>query len=764
MIARQESKHRRFFALSAAIGVCVLALVGLSVAWSQHVIQRVSTCQKLVRVQVNAISRLNRVAAILRKAESLLESKKSLPVARFQQKWSTQHRRWSKRLKALSKGLRRNPSPAFVAMARDANQAYQALHKAAQTKVTPRWGVLHKMLRTNVEANRLLVRQSRLRLRDLSIELAMRWKQLNQYTFLTNVMAGTFALFFLFFLYTLYKQKLTDEALAASQARYETSALGAKDGLWSSHIRDQHMSFSARWKELLGLEDEVIGEHTDEWLSRVHPEDKAKAEEAWQSLLRGETDFSEVEHRVLHHQSGYRWMLWRGAASRQGQNPPHIAAGSMTDITGRDSFHDVLTALPNRAYLLQHLERMVHRAQRSSSFMFGVLFLDLDGFKQVNDTYGHRVGDELLMEVAHRLKECTRQNDLVARIAGDEFALCLDDLKDHSDATRVAKRITDAFSQPFHLPENVIHSRTSIGIAYSQGTPDETPSDLLDRADAAMYQAKQSGKGRFAFYNDALQEQIAERLQLEQELREAITKEEFRLLYQPIVEMKTEKIVGVEAFLRWQHPHRGELSPGVFLATLEQLHLIEEVDFMMLRQAEEQLKAWQEELSLCDRFFLCVNISSATFLKPSLVNFLQESQTSGLCLDLREETIRQASTLKRQSHALEASGVSLSIDDFGTGHFSLTQLHDLPIRHIKLDARWLEQLMREKPSLAQALLGLAKQMKLKLIAEGVETQAEWEQMLPLCELAQGYLIARPQPAQALQERLQSSQTKIKDSP
>jgi len=349
---------------------------------------------------------------------------------------------------------------------------------------------------------------------------------------------------------------------------------------------------------MLGYDEEEIGSSPEEWFKRVHPDDLQRVQEAVASHLEGRTTHCENEHRMLHQNGTYHWMLNRGLAVRDAQGKATRLAGSQTDIT-QGKVADALTGLPNRLLFMDRLERAVKNAGRTKDYLFAVFFLDLDRFKVINDSLGHVMGDQLLVATARRLESCLRSTDAVARLGegytvarlgGDEFTILLDHIKHIADATRVADRLQKELALPFNLNGQEVFTTVSIGIAVS-ATGYDRPEELLRDADTAMYRAKALGKARYELFDPAMRDVAVASLQLETDLRKAIERQEFQNFYQPIVSLETGRIVGFEALVRWQHPERGLVSPADFILAAEESGMILSIGQWMLHEACRQMRA-----------------------------------------------------------------------------------------------------------------------------------------------------------------------------
>jgi diguanylate cyclase (GGDEF)-like protein/PAS domain S-box-containing protein len=549
------------------------------------------------------------------------------------------------------------------------------------------------------------------------------------------------------------EQSRTLQALRESEERYALSARGANDGLWVWDLRDDDVYYSPRWKAMLGYAEEEIGDSPEEWLGRVHPDDVVLLRTAIQRHLRGETPHLESEHRMRCRDGEYRWMLSRGLAVRDAGGTPVRFAGSQTDVTERklaverlmhDAFHDALTGLPNRALFMDRLERAMEQQRRHPDAMFGVLFLDLDRFKVVNDSLGHVLGDELLVAVADRLTRMLRSSDTVARLGGDEFAMLIDGIEHEADAVRAAQRIQDALLQPFRIGPHEIFTSVSIGIALST-TGYVKAENVLRDADIAMYRAKGAGKARHELFDIAMHERAVQLLELETDLRRAIDRGELRVHYQPVVELDTGRLAGFEALVRWQ---RGDelVSAEDIVPLAEETGLIVPIGEWVLRESLRQLRDAGVDVH--------VNLSPKQLLQPNVVNVviaaLEEADVEPhrLHLEVTESLLidnaEAAGALLRE---LRATGVGLSLDDFGTGYSSLSSLRQFPFDMIKIDRSFLGDAdARRGDEIVRTVSALARTLGMRVTVEGLETAEQVERMRTLgVEYAQGFYFARPLP-------------------
>lgn len=435
--------------------------------------------------------------------------------------------------------------------------------------------------------------------------------------------------------------------------------------------------------------------------------------------------------------------------------------GIQTDITERkqaeeqlrhNAFYDILTDLPNRALFMERLDLAIKRAKQYEDYLFAVLYFDLDRFKNVNDSLGHLIGDQMLVAIAQRLKACLRSEDTVARLGGDEFAILLENLQNVNDAIEVADRIHQALTLPLSLNGYEVFTSASIGIALSS-TGYNQPQELLRDADIAMYRAKALGKARHEVFDKNMHARAVALLQLETDLRRAIERQEFQVHYQPIVSLATNQITGFEALVRWRHPERGLISPAEFIPFAEETGLIAMIGWLVLRQACTTLRDWQKQFPNALPLSISVNLSGKQFSQPNLVEqivqILQETglDASSLKLEITEsaimENVESATAILWQLRKL---GIQLYMDDFGTGYSSLSYLRRFPIDKLKIDRSFVSQMMVDNESLeiVRTIVMLARNLGMNAIAEGVETHEQLTQLMSLqCEYGQGYFFSKP---------------------
>ncbi len=554
------------------------------------------------------------------------------------------------------------------------------------------------------------------------------------------------------------------DALAAERRRYALVEHAANDGLWHWDIANDKVRFSPRWKELLGYAEHEIENNINEWVDRIHPEERERVLSALRAHLEGLTSHFENEHRVMHETGVYRWVVCRGLAARDEHGKALEFGGSLTDVTHRKvaeeqlahrAFYDPLTNLPNRALFLDRLRHALRRATRRKDYAFAVLFLDVDRFKVINDSLGHMAGDRLLVMVARRLEISLRPGDSVARLGGDEFTVLLDDIKDISDATTVAERIQKELSAPFDIGGQEIFISSSIGIACST-TGYQRPEDVLRDADTAMYRAKAHGRARHALFDTAMHAHVLRQLQIEAELRRAVERNEMFVQYQPIVALGSGVISSVEALARWRSTERGLVDPSEFIPVAEETGLIQPLGRWVLREACSEANRWRNK-SGATACGLSVNLSSKQLSQPDLAAVIAEVLADTglpaelLQLEITESAILEhpeaaASTLKR----LKQLGVRLSIDDFGTGYSSLSYLQRFPIDALKIDRSFVQHLGVERAidgddaRIVRAIVMIGRNLGKQVIAEGVETADQLQLLRDVgCDFAQGYFFSKP---------------------
>ena len=577
-------------------------------------------------------------------------------------------------------------------------------------------------------------------------------------------------------LYDQARQEITvrqrvEVALRESEERYALAVRAANDGLWDWNLKKGQIYYSPRWKQMLGFSEQEISDNPNEWFNRVHPEDIQQLRTNITAHIKGLSAHFECEYRIKHSNGTYRWMLSRGMAVIGTDKAAIRLAGSQTDITLRkqaeikllhDAFHDSLTELPNRSLFTDRLKHVIERSKRDHSRQYAVLFLDLDRFKDVNDSLGHLTGDQLLVATAHLLQSILRPMDTVARLGGEEFVILLEDIRDVSDVTRVADRIQKRLMQATLLPNHKIFMSASMGIVFS-ATGYDRPEDVLRDADTAMYRAKENGRSRFEIFDNAMRDQIMHRLELESTLRQAIEKEALDVYYQPIVNVKTGRIVWFEALVRWKHMTRGLLAPNDFLPLADETGLIIQIDRLMLRKAAVQLIEWQKLFPENPPLGVSINISGKHITQPDFVEYIVNTihqiglNPTSLNLEITENAVMgNFEIILEVLDKLKVHDIQVQIDDFGVGYSSLNYLSHNSIKVLKIDRSFISKIPKDPDYLkiVQAIIKLTHGLGLTVVAEGVETREQLSQLNSLdCEFIQGKLISMPADNQTISDLL-----------
>jgi len=550
----------------------------------------------------------------------------------------------------------------------------------------------------------------------------------------------------------------TTRELHENQQRLSSVQRLAKLGYWRWEADEDRFSTSEHLGEMIACCEDRAFHSLEDYLSHIHPEDQEYIRNQIQEVARGGEPQS-ADYRLLTRRNQIRIVHQLLAIVPE---EPGVILGTVQDITEQRAseqrirqlaYTDVLTGLASRAYFHKHLEDVIRAAHRRDE-RFALLYLDLDAFKDVNDSLGHDVGDDLLRIVASRLQSVLRETDFVARLSGDEFCILVDNVGDQYDAADVAGRTLEALNQPVELGGQAMRPRCSIGIAYypEDGQDAQT---LLKAADSAMYAAKEEGKHRYAFYQPEFTEKAKHRLKMEQELRQVLEtqQDQLELHYQPQIDLDSGRISGVEALVRWRHPQRGLLSPLEFIGVAERIGVIDQLGNLVLSKACRQAADWRA--SGLPEFRIAVNISPLQFNDPALPDSVRHAlDESGLPaqwleLEVTESVVQTSGDNLEAFERIRALGVKLAIDDFGTGYSSLASLKYLPIDSLKIDRLFIRDMLEDSDSavLLGTIVGVAHALGHGVVAEGVEEEAQVRVLRGLgCDMIQGYYFSRPVPA------------------
>lgn len=543
---------------------------------------------------------------------------------------------------------------------------------------------------------------------------------------------------------------------------YDMAMLAAHDGFWEWNPISKKLYVGTRLLQILGYREDFLP-NTDAWLKLVHPDDRAGYNNAVAKHLKGETEYFYCEYRVLAKDGTYRWIGSRGLAVRDRHGRAYQMVGSVTDITDRRNHqedmeflaqHDELTGLPNRLLFSQHLQEAI-QAARESGHKIAVLFIDLDRFKNINDTLGHRAGDQLLQMVTQRLRQKMPANCCLYRQGGDEFIVLMNPATDAKAAVDAAIQLKEEIAAPFSGSESNFFTSASIGISLFPEDAEDGET-LLRHADTAMYAAKAVGGNTLRSHTPLMNQRVTIRMSLETRLRHAVQENQLALHFQPQVDAQSGRLVGAEALLRW-HDGTNQIPPDQFIPVAEECGLIIPIGDWVIEKAIAHIVEWRKTFG--DIPPIAVNLSPRQFWRPALSDLILEKlSNAGLPNEVLEVEVTESVLLDAEGSSIDellklrAAGIQIALDDFGTGYSSLSYLQRLPISTLKIDRSFINDLVLENGSagsepMVKAILAMAKSLSFTVVAEGVETEAQYQHLQTLgCDVIQGYLISRPLPA------------------
>ncbi|MCU7798200.1 MAG: EAL domain-containing protein [Candidatus Thiodiazotropha sp. (ex Myrtea spinifera)] len=552
--------------------------------------------------------------------------------------------------------------------------------------------------------------------------------------------------------------KLAQHALQTSEHKIGKILESSLDGVWEWDIANDQLYLSPRWKAQVGFNDDELSSSFRSWVSRLHPDERDRVIQKIEAYRAKPWGNWEEEYRLRHKDGSYKWILARATPTFDVKDRLTKLTGVHIDITeritaeGRAKFlayHDWLTELPNRLMFNGRVDHAIIQANRSGQRLC-ILFFDLDRFKNINDSLGHPAGDQVLKKVSQRLMKAVREGDTLARLGGDEFAVLLENVpRSHSIAV-VAEKLLACFENPFEEEGHEFYLNASIGIAVYPRDGEST-AELLKNADAAMYKAKNSGRGGFQFYTEELTHNAYQHITLESGLRQAVAKNQLLIHYQPKISLQTNRIVGVEALLRWRHPEAGLVSPDEFIPVAEESGLIREIGEWVLEKACLDMKEWIEKK--IDFGHIAVNLSGVQIQHEEFVDsvkrILESKQLDARFLELEiteNVLMRDVEASAHYLQALRMLGVSISIDDFGTGYSSLAHLSRFPINKLKIDRSFINKVCKDSQSaeISRTIIGLGHTLDMQVVAEGIEQPGQLAFLKHEgCDEGQGFYISKP---------------------
>ena len=554
--------------------------------------------------------------------------------------------------------------------------------------------------------------------------------------------------------------------LIESEERWKFALEGSNQGVWDLDVRLDHIFLSPHCKEMLGYQEEQISADMGEWLRLIHPDDLSCLISARQLAIDGNSKVFENEHRKLAKDGTWKWVQVKGMVLRRDDKGlPLRIIGTYTNINDKKlneaevlrlAHFDGITSLPNRSLFTDRLSQEIKKAERNGKSL-ALIMLDLDRFKEINDTLGHHQGDLLLKLVSERLLKCVRATDTVGRLGGDEFTIILADLNHPEDVEIIALKILARLAEPYQLKEDLVYATASLGITVFPADGNEIE-ELFKNADQAMYTAKSSGRNQHCYFTPSMQIILSDKAYLASELRNAISNKEFSVIYQPILNLVTNQIEKAEALLRWKHPKEGDISPAIFIPIAEDTGQIVEIGDWVFKQAAAAVKSCRDKIH--HQFQISVNKSPIQFKASSRNHFYWLDHLSAIDLpgdsiviEITEGLLLEGTeSLKTQFTTFKNAGIQFALDDFGTGYSSLSYLQQFDIDYLKIDRAFVKNLGPSSADLAlcEAIIVMAHKLGVKVIAEGVETAQQLDLLkIAGCDYVQGFLFSKAIPLNEL---------------
>lgn len=550
--------------------------------------------------------------------------------------------------------------------------------------------------------------------------------------------------------------------LKLSEERYKLALAGANDGIWDWDMREQKLYFSGRWFQILGREEQENEKSFLLWKKLIHPEDRDILETHLKKHIEDRTEYLSCEYRMLHNSGDYIWVLTRGVASRDEQNNCTRIAGSLSDINERkqieqrlkhNAFYDSLTDLANKTLLLEKLKYSFSVSKKNQDYIFYILYLNYDGFKHVNDTYGHKIGDHLLQAIAKRLKKCIRPTDTLYRLGGDEFVILLDNVKEEQTVIRIADRILAESARKFFLGGHSIFISVSIGICRNQNNI-TNPENLILNSDMALHNAKKTGKAQYCFFTPQMGRKLQERWSLDNELHTALQEGQLELYYQPIYSVPDKKLYGFEALIRWNHPEKGIIMPDRFIPGAEETGFIVDITTWALEDICKQLAYWNTEVTPENPVLVFLNLSpkdlqenNSILARVGMAVIKTKCNPCWLGLEVTESSfIQNFDTAIKQLTILKEFGILIEVDDFGSQYSSLNYLLELPINGVKIDKSFIKTIHRSpmQQNIVKHIIDMSHDLGNYVIAEGIEEEKDYKILQTLkADYIQGYYFSKP---------------------